>query len=607
VRPPTPPAEEYRRRLSLRQAAHARHAVTSARLSALRVATFLVLLFIGWATLRARWGSAAWLVLPLAAFLALLGWHDRVLRDEDRAARAVAWYERAIDRLAGNWAGRGEPGTRFLEEPSLFAADLDLFGEGSLFELLSTARTAAGEQTLAGWLLHPAPPPTIVARQRAACDLASRHDLREDLALAGSEVRAQVDPDGLIQWATAPLVLRGAWPRVVLLALGAAAVSAAFAWGSGRTSVAALVVSVGVNAIVGAALRRRVGHVLHAASEPARELAMLASVIARLEGEPFDAPLLGELRARLTATGGGAWSAIHLLTRVMERHDWQHNQFFAPLAAAVLWGTQCAWAVEAWRARYGGHVQAWLEVVAEFEALAALGTYTFEHPADPFPDLVESGAVPTFEAVGLGHPLIAGPRLVANDVRLGHDCQLLVVSGSNMSGKSTLLRAIGVNAALAFAGAPVRAGRLRLSPVAVGATLRVQDSLQAGRSRFLAEITRVRDVANLARGRHPVLFLFDELFHGTNSHDRVAGAEAVLGRLLDLGAIGLVTTHDLALAAVADRLAPRAANVHFEDQFVAGEIRFDYRLRPGPVTRSNALALMHAVGLDAPSGREESP
>jgi DNA mismatch repair ATPase MutS len=242
-------------------------------------------------------------------------------------------------------------------------------------------------------------------------------------------------------------------------------------------------------------------------------------------------------------------------------------------------------------------VPEWLQIVGEVEALAALGTYAFEHPADPFPELVEDDAVPCFEAEALGHPLIPEARLVANDLRIGPGCQLLVVSGSNMSGKSTLLRAVGVNAVLAFAGAPVRARRLRLSPVSVGATLRVQDSLQAGRSRFYAEITRVREVADLARGGRPVLFLFDELFHGTNSHDRVAGAEGVLGRFLDHGAIGLVTTHDLALAAVADRLAPRASNVHFEDRFAGGEIQFDYRLHPGPVTRSNALALMHAVGL----------
>jgi DNA mismatch repair ATPase MutS len=170
-----------------------------------------------------------------------------------------------------------------------------------------------------------------------------------------------------------------------------------------------------------------------------------------------------------------------------------------------------------------------------------------------------------------------------------------------MSGKSTLLRTAGVNAVLALAGAPVRAASLRISPLAVGATLRIQDSLLEGRSRFYAEITRIRELADLASGRRPLLFLLDELFHGTNSHDRVVGASGVLRSLLDRGAIGLVTTHDLALTAVADELAPRAVNVHFEDWFEGNEIRFDYRMKNGPVARSNALALMRAVGLDVTS------
>jgi DNA mismatch repair ATPase MutS len=167
-----------------------------------------------------------------------------------------------------------------------------------------------------------------------------------------------------------------------------------------------------------------------------------------------------------------------------------------------------------------------------------------------------------------------------------------------MSGKSTLLRTVGINAVLALAGAPVRAARLSMTPLAIGATLRIQDSLQEGRSRFYAEITRIRELTDLARGRLPLLFLLDELFHGTNSHDRLIGATGVLGSLLDRGAIGLVTTHDLALTAIADRLSPRAANVHFDDHFEGGEIVFDFRMKPGPVTRSNALALMRSVGLD---------
>jgi DNA mismatch repair ATPase MutS len=178
------------------------------------------------------------------------------------------------------------------------------------------------------------------------------------------------------------------------------------------------------------------------------------------------------------------------------------------------------------------------------------------------------------------------------------------VSGSNMSGKSTLLRTVGINAVLAQAGAPVRAASLRLSSLQIGATLRIQDSLQEGRSRFYAEITRVRALADVARGPVPLLFLLDELFHGTNSHDRLVGASGVLRSLLNGGAIGLVTTHDLALTSIARALAPRAVNVHFEDRFEGGEIHFDYRMKPGPVTRSNAIALMRAVGLEVPGETE---
>jgi DNA mismatch repair ATPase MutS len=188
--------------------------------------------------------------------------------------------------------------------------------------------------------------------------------------------------------------------------------------------------------------------------------------------------------------------------------------------------------------------------------------------------------------------------MVRNDLSLDESTRLLVVSGSNMSGKSTLLRTVGTNAVLAFAGAPVRATSLRLSPLTVGATLRIQDSLQEGRSRFYAEITRIRELADAARGARPLLFLLDELFHGTNSHDRLVGSSGVLRSLVDRGAIGLITTHDLALTAIADSVGAHAANVHFEEWFDAGEMRFDYRLKSGPVTRSNALALMRAVGLE---------
>jgi DNA mismatch repair ATPase MutS len=225
-----------------------------------------------------------------------------------------------------------------------------------------------------------------------------------------------------------------------------------------------------------------------------------------------------------------------------------------------------------------------------------MAAYAYENPADPFPEVVAGEAC--FDGEGLGHPLLPAGQFVRNDLRLDGELRVLVVSGSNMSGKSTFLRTVGINTVLALAGAPVRAKRLRLSPLAVGATLRIQDSLQEGRSRFFAEVLRVRQVVDLSRGPVPLLFLLDEIFAGTNSHDRGHGADALIRGLVAGGAIGLVTTHDLSLTHIADRLGPRGANVHFEDHFEEGAMKFDYRLRPGVVQHSNALELMRAVGLE---------
>jgi DNA mismatch repair ATPase MutS len=262
-----------------------------------------------------------------------------------------------------------------------------------------------------------------------------------------------------------------------------------------------------------------------------------------------------------------------------------------------MWATQWAFAIEAWRMRAGAHLPRWLDVVGEFEALLAFAGFAAEHPDYAFPELVDGAA--RLVADGMAHPVLPADA-VANDVALGDGpVRLLIVSGSNMSGKSTLLRALGVNVVLAQAGAPVRAARLRLSPLRVGAAINTQDSLVDGRSRFFAEIARLKEIVDLTRstdGR--VLFLLDEILAGTNSHDRRIGAEAVLAGLVAEGAIGLATTHDLAIGEIADRVAPAAANVHFEDQFAGGTLTFDYRLRPGIVRSSNAIALMRSVGLE---------
>jgi DNA mismatch repair ATPase MutS len=285
------------------------------------------------------------------------------------------------------------------------------------------------------------------------------------------------------------------------------------------------------------------------------------------------------------------------LRRLVSWLDSTRNQMFAPIALAILLPQQLAVAIDRWHAAHGPQIIEWLNAIGELEALSAFGTYAFEHPADPFPTLASEG--PAFSAEGLGHPLMVEASAVRNDVALGGGSpRILVISGSNMSGKSTLLRSIGVNVVLALAGAPVRASSLHLSPLVIGATLKVEDSLQEGHSRFYAEILRIKSIVDTARGAVPLLFLLDEILHGTNSHDRRIGAEAIVRAIANLGAIGLVTTHDLALTELPAKLGAVAINMHFEDRLENGKMIFDYRMRPGVVEHSNALALMRAIGLE---------
>jgi DNA mismatch repair ATPase MutS len=289
----------------------------------------------------------------------------------------------------------------------------------------------------------------------------------------------------------------------------------------------------------------------------------------------------------------------------------RQNQIFALVAALLLWELQFAVVIERWRAAHNADVlRAWLETVGEVEALLALAGYAYEHPADPFPEILDRAEAGVervcFEGTGLGHPLLPEHVAVRNDLCLDASRRLYLVSGSNMSGKSTFLRTVGVNAVLALAGAPVRATHLKIAPLTLGASLRTQDSLQNGVSRFYAEVLRLRDIVERAAesgsdGTPPLLFLLDEILHGTNSHDRRVGAEAILRALLRHSASGLATTHDLALTGIADVSAsslPGGVNVHFEDQMSDGKMTFDYRLRPGVVEKSNAIALMRAVGLE---------
>jgi hypothetical protein len=534
------------------------------------------------------------LVLPAAAFLVLAVLQENLIRKLRYRERAIAFYERGQARLEDRWEGSGEGGERFLDPLHPYARDLDIFGGGSMFELLCTARTRAGEETLAAWLLSAAPVDEVLARQQAVRELANRVEFRERLFSLGETVRLGVHPEVLAAWGERKAAFAARPTRVVTGVLAVLWLLSLVSWALWGLSDITGAITI-LNLAWAHRIYRRSDEAATALEKAADGLALLAGLLALMEQEHFHSPRLIALQATLKRDSLAPSAAIRKLARVVEYVNSRHSLFLRPLDLVTFWSTQLVFAAERWQQEFGPAIRGWLKAVGELEALTALAGYAYEHPHDVFADFDAAG--PVFEAEAMAHPLLPAAKAVRNDLKLGDGMQLLILSGPNMAGKSTFIRSVGVNAVLAECGAPVRAARLRLSPLTVAASICILDSLSGGVSRFYAEIHRVKLISALAEGPAPVLFLLDELLSGTNSHDRLAGSEFIVRSLMERNAIGIVSTHDLALAKIPEEMGSRAANCHFEDRFEDGQLIFDYKLKPGIVKTSNALLLMRSIGL----------
>ena len=587
-------ATEYARRATARKIDAERLDRRSALVANLRLLSVAVTIAMGWLAFKSHLFPAALVALPVVAFFALVTWHDRVLHDERCALQGEAYWRRGLARIEDRWRGAGATGMRYADPEHVYAGDLDLLGNDSLFQHLSTARTQVGEGKLASWLLAPASPQQIRARQAAVAELRDKLDLREDLATAGADVEAAHDIDALLRWAESPLLLDFPELRIVAPVVAAICIGL-LVWVFAQGPLWPFLSLTVIEGVVVWRLRLRTEQVIESVSGAAADLRLASHLLARIERESFSSARLKELSGELRRAGKAPSQVIAHLAKLADYADSRHNWLLQLLNVPLLYTVQVALAIEAWRKHYGKLVRGWLEALAEVEALASLGAYAYEHPEDAFPELAEA-ATPVFEGAEIGHPLLAAAQCVRNSVRLGDKTQVLLVSGSNMSGKSTLLRAVGISVVMAMAGAPVRARRLRVSPLQLGTCIRVTDSLQQGKSGFYAEITRLRRIMDLTRDDAPLMFLCDELLHGTNSHDRRIGAEGIVRAFMARQAIGIVTTHDLALTAITQD--GRVSNAHFEDQIADRQMHFDYRLREGVVTKSNALELMRSVGLE---------
>jgi hypothetical protein len=560
-------AEEYRQRLEDRESRVAHHEKLHIRLGNIRLALALVAAGMAWESIWRHAFSYWWLAVPAVVFASVVAYHSRVLRARASTTRGFL-LSRGIARIEDRWVGTGQTGDRFNDSHHVYAADLDLFGRGSLFELLSTARTRMGEETLAKWLLSPSEVNQIEERHAAIDELRDQLDLREDLAILGEDASVSVYPEALLGWAEGPNQLNPPWLQWLVPILVLAAVVGAVAWGYFGIATPFLLIVL-IEAIIGYRLRKPREEVLHGSEKAFRHLDVLSGILARIEQHTFRAPRLQSLQGELSSYQLEGSRAIARLRTIVDLIDSRDSVIVRILDVPLMYSVQVAFAAERWRRAHGHAVRSWLGVIGEIEALICLATYSYEHPDDSFPDLSKVPHASRLQ--GIGHPLIPAAACIRNDVCLSDGRRVFLVSGSNMSGKSTLLRSVGINAVLAMAGAPVRAQRLRMTPLHVGASIRVNDSLQEGSSRFYAEITRLRKLFDLASGNPSLLFLLDELLQGTNSNDRRIGAEGVVRALLNRGAIGLVSTHDLALADIGGSLNGQLYNVHFQEEFENGK------------------------------------
>jgi MutS domain V len=588
------PSEEYKQRQQAREQRVAHFEKLHRRFGNLRLLVVTATLIAAWFSLHNDAFSPWWLLTGPALFLAIAILHARVLRKRACAERAVDFYRKGLARIEDRWMGTGQTGDRIDTHTSLYATDLDIFGPGSLFELLSLARTRMGEDTLATWLLTPSRVADIKQRHTALSELSTRLDLREDVAVLGEDLKVGIHAQALTHWAEAPNQLKHRALRWFSLLVSFASIASAIYWAERGEKTPFFLILV-LACIVTASLRKQTAEVLQSTEHALKDLQLLSSLLSRLEREHFETPRLQTLKRDLSSHYLAGSQAIARLRTIVEYINALENPIMRALNVPLLYGVQVAYAAEAWRSAHGTAVRTWLTAIGEAEALLSLSAYTYEHPADPFPDFVEGP--PSFTAEQLGHPLIPTAKCVRNDVSICGETRVLLISGSNMSGKSTLMRAVGINTVLAMAGAPVRAGRLQLTPLQIGASILINDSLQEGSSRFYAEITRLRQICDLAETHPPVLFLLDELLQGTNSKDRLIGAQGVVHALLDSGAIGLISTHDLALTNIGEQRDPRLHNVHLQDEIEDGKMKFDFKLQDGIVTKSNGIELMRLIGL----------
>ena len=613
----------YHRRVEQFSAAEKLYASREPMAMSLRVATFVVavVMFVfGW-----NWGhTRLWYCgggVVLGGFVAVVVYHDHVRRQRQRNGLLRQINQQAIARLHRDWTALPETRVAVPPQHEATADDLDLFGHASLFHFLNSANTPIGIRAMRDWLLEPAAPDEIKRRQQAAVELAPHLDLRQTLILEGRLLADRGEAmERFVDWAEGgPWLAPRPWllwlcrilSATVLLAPVLTCCRVLTIDLCALTLLAVLCLNLLTIASFGAKVFDIFAPLKLRRGEATRYLRMFELMCSM----PESSSELDVVKREATRSGGGALLRMRQLKRIATMALIRHEPFFnllvyRPMQIMLLYDFHVLNLLEAWQAKYGEYARCWFLALGKFEALCSLAAVAHDHPDWTMPEV--DASADRLQARQFGHPLLPSETCVTNDVEIGPAGSFLLVTGSNMSGKSTLLRAIGVNTVLAQAGAPACAEHLSMPPVVLATSMRVRDSLEAGVSFYMAELMRLKEIVDLARdgdlGKdRTLLYLLDEILLGTNSKERHIAVLRVLQHLLHRGTIGAISTHDLDLAA-SQSLAGACRCVHFcetlHDRDAEQPMTFDYKLQPGIATTTNALKLLELVGLEEQDDRE---
>ncbi len=537
------------------------------------------------------------LIIGIALFLFSVTKHLKVKYLRDKNKELIALNEDEIQRLS-NQFNRTETGEAFVEDKHFYANDLDIFGNQSLYKLLNRTHTFGGAKMLADWILHPAQTNEILNRQKAIQELSAKIDWRQDLEASAMLIEEVAEPtDKLLAWNNAPAnqTIKKSLFQIARY-LPYLTIPVAIAWILGFVPAYIVLVLFMAHGMILKQIFEEVSIALEQTNRIAGAMKAYAAVSELIVAENFQEEKLNYLKSKISE----ASPAIKALEDILNKLANRSNPFFAfVVGVPTLWDIQYFIKLENWKQNHRDNLPTWLAVIAEFEVLNSFSGYHFANPTFINPTIVTGGV--TLKAKALGHPMIKASKRVANDIELIGEGKTIIITGSNMSGKSTFQRTVAINVVLGLAGGVVCAESFECSCLQVFTSMRSNDSLEEGTSSFYAELKRLKqlidEVATTDNSKASILYFLDEILKGTNSKDRHEGARALMLQLHKTSASGFISTHDVELGDEFDE-QDFVKNYSFSSEVVNDDLVFDYKLREGVCHSFNASQLMKRIGIE---------